>query len=194
MAKGERGGESFDPAKWARLESPERRERMPPEALAEALGLAGAELVVDIGCGTGYFAEALASRCAQYFGVDHSSDMLGIFRDKGLAERFEGLRIEQSQADKLPLATASVDLALHVALLHELSDIPTFHREMRRVLGPEGRLVTVDWEAKETPDGPPLEHRLPRERAIELLERDRFMVIEQPEVYPDHYVLIARAR
>lgn len=193
MTHGECGGHAFDPAKWQRLESAERREKMKPERLAEAMALQGNETVVDVGCGTGFFAEPIARQCARYVGVDHSPEMLTFFRDKHWLPSVGNVELKEAKADALPLEDGSSDIIFHVALMHEIPDIEAFHREVRRVLVPGGRLIIVDWEAKETEGGPPTEHRLPRERVLEVLARDGFDIVDQPDLYADFYVIVAAA-
>jgi ubiquinone/menaquinone biosynthesis C-methylase UbiE len=190
--QGERGGEAFDPAKWKKLESPERRQKLPPERLAEALQLSGSERIADIGCGTGFFADAIAPRCGQYIGIDHSPEMLEIFNGKGIAANAGNIELKEAKADALPLEDASVDIAFHVALMHEIPDIAAFHAELKRVVVPGGRVVVVDWEARQMEGGPPADHRLPRERVIELLQRDGLTVVDQPAIYDELYTIIAR--
>jgi ubiquinone/menaquinone biosynthesis C-methylase UbiE len=191
---GEHGGQPFDSAKWKRLESEERLAKMPPSALAEAMALQGSETVVDVGCGTGFFAEPIARRCNHYIGVDHSAEMLDVFRKKSFISVLGNISLERAKADRLPIGTDVCDIAFHVALLHEIPDLVAFHDELKRVLKPQGRLYAVDWKANETEGGPPLDHRVSRERAVELLERDGFEIVDQPDIYADQYVIVAKPR
>ncbi|MBW2732920.1 MAG: hypothetical protein JRH20_11055, partial [Deltaproteobacteria bacterium] len=85
------------------------------------------------------------------------------------------------------------DIVFHVALMHEIPDVEAFHGEVQRVLKAKGTLIIVDWEAKETGGGPPLGHRVPRERVRELLDRDGFTVVQEPAIYDNFYVIVASA-
>lgn len=182
---------SFDPAKWRKLESPERRERMAPEKLAAALGLDGGETVLDIGVGTGFFAEVIAPLCAKLVGVDRSQDMMDVFRGKDAFGGLSNVELLQGEADGLPVEDASCDVAIHVNLLHEIDDVNRFHNEIKRVLKPGGRLFCVDWRAKQTDMGPPLSHRVSAEKAAAMIERGGFKITKQHDIYPDHYVIEA---
>lgn len=182
---------AFDPAKWRKLESPERRERMAPEKLAAALGLAGPETVLDIGVGTGFFAEVIAPMCQRLIGVDRSRDMIDVFRGKDAFGNLSNVELLQGEADDLPVEDASCDVTIHVNLLHEIDDVNRFHDEIKRVLKPGGRMFCADWHAKQTDMGPPLSHRVPAEKAAAMIERDGFKITKQHDIYPDHYVIEA---
>jgi len=101
---------------------------------------------VDVGCGTGTFALALAARRAdaRVVGIDGDAEILSLARAKsgaGAVEWQEGL------AQKLPLPNASVDVVTISLVLHHLlpEDKRAALAEVRRVLKPSGRLHVVDW-------------------------------------------------
>jgi hypothetical protein len=48
----------------------------------------------------------------------------------------------------------------------------------------------VDWKYEEMEMGPPLRHRLPREKVIQELQDHHFILQSEPNLYPTHYVLI----
>lgn len=101
---------------------------------------------VDVGCGTGTFALALAARRAdaRVVGIDGDAEILGLARAKsgaGAVEWQEGL------AQKLPLPDASADVVTISLVLHHLlpEDKHAALAEIRRVLKPAGRLHVADW-------------------------------------------------
>ena len=190
---GDRHGHAFDPENWERLESAERRTRMDPKKLAAAMRLSRADTVLDIGVGTGFFAVEVAPLCGRLIGVDHSSKMLEIFRAKESFARLSNVELLVGKAEKLPVEEASVDVVFHVNLFHEVADMAAFHREIRRVLKPGGRLFLADWRAEATAGGPPLDHRIPEDKAADILRRDGFADITPLPIYDDHYVFSAVA-
>jgi ubiquinone/menaquinone biosynthesis C-methylase UbiE len=101
---------------------------------------------VDVGCGTGTFALALAARRAdaKVVGIDGDAEILGLARAKsgaGAVEWQEGL------AQELPLPDASADVVTISLVLHHLlpEDKRAALAEMRRILKPGGRLHVADW-------------------------------------------------
>jgi ubiquinone/menaquinone biosynthesis C-methylase UbiE len=103
--------------------------------------------VLDVGCGTGNLAGALAEWGASVdaYGVDLSPGMLGMAAPKLGAGGWPGAVIAGS-ALALPMATASFDTALCASNLHYWPDAGAGLSEIRRVLRPGGRLLLVDWD------------------------------------------------
>jgi ubiquinone/menaquinone biosynthesis C-methylase UbiE len=104
--------------------------------------------VLDVGCGTGNLAPALAEWGASvdaYVGIDLSPGMLGIAGAKLGAGGWPGAAVAGS-ALALPVATASFDTALCASNLHYWPDAGAGLSEIRRVLRPGGRLLLVDWD------------------------------------------------
>ena len=98
--------------------------------------------VLDVGCGTGYFARAMASRGAIVTGIDVSPGMLGH------AENFErqaplGIVYANVDAARLleHLVPGSFDLATSCLALQDMPDIPGVLRSIHDALVPGGRLV-----------------------------------------------------
>ncbi len=101
---------------------------------------------VDLGCGTGTFALALAARRgdAQIIGIDGDAEILGFARAKPGAEAVEW---QEGLAQKLSLPDASADVVTISLVLHHL--LPEDKRqalaEARRILKPGGHLHIADW-------------------------------------------------
>ncbi len=182
-------GERFDPEKWRKLEAPERRARMGPATLARLMAPKEDETVLDVGCGTGYFAEGMNGVCKEYIGVDFSAQLLGVFREKGLPGN---IRLIRGLAYPLPVADGVADLVFHANLLHEVADPVAFHAELFRATKPNGRLFAIDWEAKESEGGPPVAKRVSRERAMESMKAGGWRGVTSHHLWDDWYVLEGR--
>lgn len=188
----ETGGEKiFDPNKWKKLESAERRERMDPAKLAEGMNLSSVDVVLDIGCGTGFFGVEAAARCGKLIGVDISEQMLSVFREKLDKNGISNVELKIGKGEDIPVGDGECDVVFHVNLFHEIHDIKKFHAEIKRALKLGGRLFCVDWQKRETQGGPPLDHRIDVETAVESLQRDGFAVLKKHEMYEDQYVIEA---
>jgi ubiquinone/menaquinone biosynthesis C-methylase UbiE len=112
------------------------------EALRTCLGPVRARRVLDLGCGKGRFAGALARAGAEVIGLDRSAAMLAGATTTGY-ERVRG------SARRLPLATASFDAAIAVEVFEHLhrTAIDEVLGELRRVLRPGGAVAIVDKNA-----------------------------------------------
>jgi ubiquinone/menaquinone biosynthesis C-methylase UbiE len=107
----------------------------------------GALDALDIGCGTGFLSLELAARGHRVTGVDFAPAMLALARQKA-AERGAAIRFEEADAEQLPFAAASFDLAISRHLLWTLPHPEAAIDEWIRILRPGGRLVVVDGQAE----------------------------------------------
>ena len=107
-------------------------------ALIAALGPLDGLRVLDLGCGKGRFALALAALGAEVVGVDLSGAMLA---------HAAGIGRARATARRLPFASAAFDAVVAVEMLEHVDAVAPVLREARRVLRPGGRLVIVDKNA-----------------------------------------------
>ena len=141
----ERGPEFFDriAREWdeigERFRSGQARQRAAASLLTPGL------TVADLGCGTGYFAEALVGLVEHLILVDASPGMLEQAMQR-LQDRSEATRTESrvGELDCLPIADAELDGVVAGMVLHHLPGLDAPLREMRRVLRPGGRAVVLD--------------------------------------------------
>ncbi len=131
--------------------------------------VAGALRVIDAGCGSGRLTLALAQEGADASGIDTSSQRLEQARRR--AERAgKALRLLEADFDKpLPFADASFDAVVSRLALMAADDPLATLKELRRVLEPGGRLVTVVWASPE--ENPWF--RVPREAIAAVLGEER---------------------
>jgi SAM-dependent methyltransferase len=122
-------------------------------------------LVLDVGCGTGQLASAIASEGYDVFGVDLSSSMVAKARERGLSGTYAGV------TTALPFAAEAFDLALTVATLHHLETperVAATVGEMARVVKRGG--VVVLWDHNPAnPYWPLLMKRVPQDSGDERL-------------------------
>jgi ubiquinone/menaquinone biosynthesis C-methylase UbiE len=90
------------------------------------------ETILDLGCGTGRFSEALADHFnAEVVGIDPSKKMLDQARTKLRDHR---VRYELGRGEAIPLPNDSVDLIFMSMTFHHFDDPKLAARECRRVL------------------------------------------------------------
>lgn len=94
--------------------------------------------VLDLGCGTGRLAAALAERGAKVWGVDPSAEMLA--RARASVDPRVGLK--QGRAEALPFRDGWFERAVLRLVVH-LVDRPRALPELARVLAPAGRVVVA---------------------------------------------------
>jgi SAM-dependent methyltransferase len=94
--------------------------------------------VLDIGCGTGRVAAALAERGARVWGVEPEPRMAELAR-----KRLSTVKI--APAEQLPFKDGWFDRAVMVLVIH-LLDRPRAFAEARRVLAADGRLAIATFD------------------------------------------------
>ncbi|HEX6058862.1 MAG TPA: class I SAM-dependent methyltransferase [Gemmatimonadaceae bacterium] len=109
--------------------------------------------LLDVGCGSGYFAREMARRGAAVTAVDISARMIAHAERHAAAD---GLAIEHRVADAAALATllpaASFDVATSCLALQDMPDPAAALRAVHAVLRPGGRFVaSISHPCTETP-------------------------------------------
>jgi ubiquinone/menaquinone biosynthesis C-methylase UbiE len=98
--------------------------------------LAPASRVIDVGCGAGWFCEALAAAGHHPVGVDVAGEAIRRAR-----ERAPSVEFALVAANELPYADDSFDAAWLGETLEHVQDVIGLLEEIRRVLAPDGRLI-----------------------------------------------------
>jgi ubiquinone/menaquinone biosynthesis C-methylase UbiE len=125
------------------LNNPFRRQFGRPENLISKLNIAPEHVVVDFGCGPGYFMVPLARIAQKVIGVDVSANML----DKAAAyAKRNRVQVELIQTDgtRIELPDSSADAILLVHVFHEVESGDKVLTEFLRLLKPLGRLIIVE--------------------------------------------------
>src|SRR2546426_4887772 len=93
-------------------------------------------MILDLGCGTGRFSEALAIHFdAEVIGIDPSKKMLAQARSKPSCRR---VRYESGRGESIPVPNNSVDLIFMSMIFHHFDNPWLAARECRRVLRDRG--------------------------------------------------------
>ena len=106
-------------------------------AIAPHVDCDAIQTILDLGCGTGRFSEALAARFkCEVVGVDPSKKML----ERALIKRLDSrVRYEIGSGEAIPVPDNSVDLIFMSMIFHHFTDPALAARECRRVLRKGGR-------------------------------------------------------
>ena len=115
-----------------------------------ALGLTGAERVVDVCTGTGDMAvEAVTRRTGQardVVGIDFAGEMVRLAREKVHRAALDArVHLARGDATRLPLPDAAFDAATIAFGIRNVVDPAAACREFGRVLRPGGRLAVLEF-------------------------------------------------
>ena len=156
-----------------RLRSPERLALLEaPRVVELCLEGLSAESVLDVGTGTGVFAEAFAGAVRRIAGVDPDKELLVVARSHA-----PGADLREGIAELLPFEDGSFDLVFLGHVLHETDDPVKALREARRVA--RLRVAVLEWPYRQEEHGPPLGHRLRPQRVRSLAREAGFTSIER---------------
>lgn len=156
-----------------RLRSPERIERLEVDRVADlCLNESKIDSVLDIGTGSGLFAEAFYMKGIKVAGIDLNPIMIETAR-KILPDC--DLRI--SKAEDLPFKDNSFDMIFMGVVFHEVDDFKKVMEETYRVAVKS--VSILEWDYKTEEYGPPIEHRLSEEFINKIAEGSGFTKIKR---------------
>lgn len=97
--------------------------------------------VLDLGCGTGDLALALASSVQRVHAIDFAPGMIQVATAKAAAQGVNNVEFLVHEADELPFAEGTFDAVVMANVLHVMQDPDRALQEAARVLRPGGILV-----------------------------------------------------
>lgn len=100
------------------------------------------DAVLELGCGTGTTALALAPKVASYVATDLSSEMIAIAGEKVAAAPVPGLRFAVATSASVPARPGGYDAVLAFNLLHLVADLEETLRLVRAQVRPGGLFVS----------------------------------------------------
>lgn len=121
------------------------------ELLAKLLDLRGDERAVDLACGPGTLALRFARHVRWICGLDLTPAILKRARVSAAAEGLSNLDFAIGDAQALPFADGSLDVAITSYSLHHMSDAARVIGEMARVVRRRGRVGVIDIRVLEDP-------------------------------------------
>jgi len=111
-----------------------------------ALRLTPEIAIADLGAGEGLLSQLLARRASQVWCIDNSPRMVEAGTELAQKNGLQNLRYKLGDIEKVPLANASVDLAILSQALHHAPHPQKAVDEAHRILKPGGQLLILDLE------------------------------------------------
>jgi cyclopropane fatty-acyl-phospholipid synthase-like methyltransferase len=180
---------------WSlRFDDPARDAWQKPDEVVKLLAMAPGMTVVDLGAGTGYFGERLATAAGpsgRLLALDTEPNMVAFMHDRFAQRSLANAEARVCPTDATGLAPGSVDRVLIVDTWHHLADRPAYAKHLAEVLRPGGVVMIVDFTL-ETEKGPPKGHRVDAEAALRELAAGGLEATLLEETLPDQYVAAGR--
>ena len=186
-------GRLFPPQDLGLLEAPDRDEWQRPHQILDALGVADASVVADVGAGSGWFTVRLARRVGPngtVYAQDVQQEMLAAttrrVRREGLANVIPVL----GRGSDPGLPAGALDAVLVVDVLHEIEDRVTLLANLGRAMKPGGLIGIVDFKPGGAGPGPGADERVPPDE-VELAAARAGLVLKRRETFlPFQYFLV----
>jgi ubiquinone/menaquinone biosynthesis C-methylase UbiE len=183
-----------DVAHWSSVfDDPARDAWQKPAELVAALGLARGSVVADLGAGTGYLSSRLAAAVGPegtVLAVETEPNLVVHLRARAEREKTPNVVPVLASPAEARLPVGLVDLILVVDTYHHFDDRRTYLRALRRFLRPSGRVAIVDWQKRELPVGPAMDHKLPREQVLEEMRASGYRLAAEHTMLPYQYFLV----
>ena len=186
-------GRLFPPQDLGLLEAPDRDEWQRPHQILDALGIADASVVADVGAGSGWFTVRLARRVGPngvVYAQDVQPEMLAAITRRVQREGLANVRPLLGRGSDPRLPAGKLDAVLIVDVVHEIEDRVTLFRNLAAALKPLGRVGVVDFRGGGAGPGPDAGDRVAPE-VIEAEAAKGGLVLQRRETFlPFQYFLI----
>jgi len=121
--------------------------------------------------------------------VEVEPKLLGILRDRLDENEVSNVTPVLALAEDPLLPRASCDVILAVNSFHHFHELPAYLRKLKGALKRRGRIVNVDFHDRETPVGPPVDHRLSRSDFLAAARKAGLHLVREHEFLPYQYFL-----
>jgi len=120
--------------------------------------------LIDVACGPGFLALALAECCREAVGIDLTEAPLAIAERNREERGLRNVRFLTADADRLPFADNEFDLAICRLALHHMENPGQVLQEMARVCRPQGKVAIEDLVSSEHPSRADFQNQIERVR------------------------------
>jgi len=186
-------GRLFPPSDLGLLDAPDRDLWQRPDQIMDAMGIADASVVGDIGAGSGWFTIRLARRVGPrglVYAEDVQKEMTTAIQRRIGREGLNNVKPVLGFGNDPNLPAGSFDAVLMVDAYHEVEDRVTMLRNLAKALKPQGRLGIVDFRLDGTGPGPAPEERVSPDVVVNDATKAGLKLIRQEPFLPYQYFLI----
>ena len=158
----------------------------------DALGIADASSVADVGAGSGWFTVRLARRVGPQGVVyyqDVQQEMINAIQRRVQREGLTNVRAVLGRGSD-PRLPGPVDAVILVDVYHEIDDRVTMMKKLGDVLKPQGRIGVVDFRLEGSGPGPAPDERVSPDVVVKDAQTAGLRLIRQEPFLPYQYFLI----
>jgi ubiquinone/menaquinone biosynthesis C-methylase UbiE len=160
------------------------------------LHLREAEVVADLGAGTGFYTLAAGEMVpnGKVYAVEISKDFLEVVKNKVRDAHLKNVHIIWGNIEKLrgtQIGDCIVDAVIVSNVLFQIDDKNDLLEEIKRILKPGGRILLIDW-LKEKGFHSKIKGALSKDEARNLFETKGFLFDREIGAELHHYGMILR--
>lgn len=185
-------GKKFKAKNMEKLDSPLRKELLPPDDVLKALGLKEGDYFLDAGAAIGYFslpASKIVGNSGKVFATDISKEMLDELKRRTAESGAVNVAAVLTKEYEMGVSQSSIDTAFTSTVLHEIDDKKRFLTGMRGTLKKGGLLAVLEWIKKPADMGPPEHHRCD-EAEVTALFSDLGLTNIETVYFSDNFYLV----
>lgn len=163
-----------------------------PDAVVEALGLSGAETVVDLGAGSGYFTFRLAAALprGKVVAIDIEPEMVRHIHHKAMTDGAKNVEVRLARPDD-PSIPETADWVFLCDVLHHVQDRGPWLERMHSQLKGGAKVAVIEFKKGDLPEGPPGALKLGKAEVIDAMRNAGFEWLEEKKgLLPYQHVLI----
>jgi predicted methyltransferase len=183
----------FPPQDLGLLESPDRDQWQKPDQIMDALAVAEASVVADVGAGSGWFTIRLARRVGPnglVYAQDVQDLMLSAITRRVQREGLRNVRPVLGRDSDPRLPQGAFDAILIVDAYYEIVDRVTMLANLAGALKPQGRIGIVDFKLEGGGPGPSRDERVSPDVVIQDAKKAGLRLLKQEASLPYQYFLI----
>jgi predicted methyltransferase len=185
-------GRLFPPSDLGLLDAPDRDLWQRPDQIMDALGIADASVVADIGAGSGWFTIRLARRVGPrgiVFAEDVQKEMIAAITRRASREGLLNVKPVLGLKND-PRIPQPVDAVLIVDAYHEVEDRVAMLTSLAQSLKPGGRIGVIDFKLDGTGPGPSREERVSPDVVVRDAQQAGLRLIREEPFLQYQYFLI----
>jgi predicted methyltransferase len=189
-------GRLFPPQDLGLLEAPDRDLWQRPDQIMDALGIAEASIVADVGAGSGWFTVRLARRVGPngiVYAQDVQVEMVNAISRRVQREGLTNVTTVVGKGDDPsfpPAAVGKLDAILLVGVYHEIENRVTMLENLGAALTPGGRIGLIEFKLNGGGPGPPSEERVDPQIVVRDAATAGLRLLSQETFLPYQYFLI----
>jgi predicted methyltransferase len=186
-------GRLFPPQDLGLLEAPDRDQWQRPDQIMDALAIAEASVVADVGAGSGWFTVRLARRVGPngiVYAQDVQPEMLAAISRRVQREGMRNVRPVLGRGSDPRLPARALDAILMVEVAHQIEDRLALFRALRTALKPQGRLGVVDYRLSGGGPGPDQDDRVDPDLIVKEAEQAGLEWKRSESFLPYQYFLV----